>query len=48
MTSAYSGEQKSKNVFIAKKIKIERKEKDDSKAATFILQRYLDRNNNRN
>jgi len=47
MTSAYSGEQKSKNVFIAKKIKIERKEKDDSKAATFILQRYLDRINNK-
>jgi putative Holliday junction resolvase len=45
MTSVYSGEQKSKNVFIAKKIKKEKVEKDDSKAATLILQRYLDRKN---
>lgn len=46
MTSVYSGEQKSKNVFIAKKIKKEKVEKDDSKAAMLILQRYLDRKNN--
>jgi len=46
MTSVYGGEQKSKNVFIAKKIKKEKVEKDDSKAATLILQRYLDRKNN--
>ena len=48
MTSSYSGEQKSKNIFIARKIKKEKVEKDDSKAATLILQRYLDRINNKN
>lgn len=48
MTSSYSGEQKFKNIFIAKKVKKERIEKDDSKAAVFILQRYLDRKNNQN
>ena len=55
MTSVHSGEQKSKNIFIAKKIKKftspnkknggEKVGKDDSKAATLILQRYLDRKN---
>lgn len=45
MTSMYSSEQKFKNIFIAKKVKKEKIEKDDSKAATLILQRYLDRKN---
>ena len=45
MTSFYSGEQKFKNIFIARKIKKEKTEKDDSKAAALILQRYLDRKN---
>ena len=43
MTSFHSGEQKFKNIFIARKIKKEKTEKDDSKAAALILQRYLDR-----
>lgn len=47
MTSIHSGEQKFKNIFIAKKIKKEKVEKDDSRAATLILQRYLDRKNNK-
>lgn len=46
MTSMYSGVQKSKNIFTAKKIKKEETKKDDSKAAVLILQRYLDRKNN--
>ncbi len=45
MTSVHSGEQKFKNIFIARKIKKEKNEKDDSKAAALILQRYLDRKN---
>ena len=46
MTSAYSGEQMSKDIFTDRKIKKDREVKDDSKAATFILQRFLDRINN--
>ena len=55
MTSVHGGEQKFKNIFIARKIKKftspnkknggEKVGKDDSKAATLILQRYLDRKN---
>lgn len=48
MTSVYSGEQKSKDIFTDKKIKKDREVKDDSKAATFILQRFLDKINNKN
>lgn len=53
MTSVHSGEQKFKNIFIARKIKISSakasayQRKDDSKAAALILQRYLDRKNNK-
>lgn len=47
MTSVYSGEQKSKNIFNAKKIKKEKEIKDDRRAATLILQRYLDKINNK-
>ncbi len=45
MTSSYSSEQKFKDIFIAKKIKKEKVEKDDSKAATLILQRFLEKKN---
>lgn len=45
MTSVYSSIQKSKNIFSAKKIKNIEKEKNDSLAATLILQRFLDRKN---
>lgn len=45
MTSVYSSIQKSKNIFSAKKIKNIEKEKNDSQAATLILQRFLDRKN---
>ena len=47
MTSAYSGEQMSKDIFTDRKTKKDREVKDDSKAATFILQRFLDRINNK-
>lgn len=45
MTSVYSSIQKSKNIFSAKKTKSINKEKNDSQAATLILQRFLDRKN---
>jgi putative Holliday junction resolvase len=45
MTSMHSSEQKFKDIFIAKKIKKEKLEKDDSKAATLILQRFLEKKN---
>jgi len=45
MTSLHSSEQKSKSIFLARKVKTEKVEKDDSKAAALILQRYLDRKN---
>ncbi|ETB64168.1 MAG: Resolvase, holliday junction-type, YqgF-like protein [Parcubacteria bacterium RAAC4_OD1_1] len=48
MTSSYSGIQKSKDMFIDRKIKKDKEVKDDSKAATFILQRFLDKINNKN
>jgi len=47
MTSLYSGEQQMKNIFNDKKIKKEKIQKDDRGAATLILQRYLDKKNNK-
>lgn len=45
MTSVHSLIPKTKNIFSARKIKKEKNSKDDSKAATLILQRFLDKNN---
>jgi putative Holliday junction resolvase len=47
MTSLFSSQDLNKDIFIAKKIKKEKTEKDDSKAASLILQRFLDRKNNK-
>ena len=46
MTSVYSGEQKFKNILQARKVKKGKEMKDDSKAATLILQRFLEKKNN--
>lgn len=46
MTSLHSNIPKTKNIFSARKIKKDTKEKNDSSAATLILQRFLDRINN--
>lgn len=46
LTSSHSSVFKLKNIFNAKKIKNTKKDKDDSSAATLILQRYLDKINN--
>jgi putative Holliday junction resolvase len=46
MTSLFSSQCLNKDIFIAKKIKKEKIEKDDSKAASLILQRFLDKRNN--
>jgi putative Holliday junction resolvase len=46
MTSLFSSQGLNKDIFIAKKIKKEKIEKDDSKAASLILQRFLDKRNN--
>lgn len=43
MTSIHSDSLENKNIFNARKIKKEKTEKDDSKAATLILQRFLER-----
>ncbi len=43
MTSMHSDKIESKNIFNARKIKKEKTEKNDSKAATLILQRFLER-----
>ncbi len=43
MTSMHSNIPKSKNIFSARKTKNIIEQKDDSQAATLILQRYLDR-----
>ena len=47
MTSMHADMPKSKNIFSARKTKKVTGEKDDSKAATLILQRFLDRENNK-
>ncbi len=46
MTSMHSRIGKNKDIFIARKIKKEKVIKDDSKAATLILQRFLDKKQN--
>lgn len=46
MTSLHAGGQKTKAIFSDRKIKKEKEVKDDSKSATLILQRYLDKNKN--
>lgn len=45
MTSLHSDIQKTKSIFSAHKIKKDVYKKDDAKAATLILQRFLDRKN---
>lgn len=47
MTSLHSDIPKTKDIFSARKSKKEKNNKDDSKAATLILQRFLDRENRR-
>jgi putative holliday junction resolvase len=47
MTSLYASVPKLKNIFNARKIKIEKEEKNDASAATLILQRHLDKINNK-
>ena len=45
MTSLHAGNQKTKDIFSDRQMKKEREVKDDSKSAALILQRYLDKNN---
>lgn len=45
MTSLHANISKTKSIFNARKIKVEKNSKDDAKAATLILQRFLDRTN---
>jgi putative holliday junction resolvase len=47
MTSKHADTPKTKNIFSARQIKKKTKQKDDSQAATLILQRFLDKNNNK-
>jgi putative holliday junction resolvase len=46
MTSMHAEMPKSKSIFSARQSKQKKVEKDDSRAATLILQRFLDRKNN--
>lgn len=45
MTSLHSGKAFTKDIFSDRQIKKEKELKDDSKSATLILQRYLDKKN---
>lgn len=45
MTSLHAGNPKTKDIFSDRQTKKEREVKDDSKSAALILQRYLDKNN---
>lgn len=47
LTSKHSDIPKTKDIFSARKSKKEKNRKDDSKAATLILQRFLDREDKR-